>query len=310
MRSARCMASFAVPPTAALGNYALRVQSGDLQTSSGFEVQEYRKPEFEVIVTPAARFERQGREAVVSIQARYYFGQPVANGQLRWVVNQQPYYSPLRWDDGFEGGESSYWYGDNQTAQGTVRLDAEGKAQIRVPLGGGRERPRLQRAHRGAGHRRRQPRGVGQHDRARHLRVVPDLRADRQLGVPRRQHRRRQHSRRSTTPAPRKPNIPVTRRPRAAHLSSGLLQRARSRPDQRERRHDRRQRPGHGPRHAAQPDRQLPRPRHARRAATARCRTTCGCGCRGRARPSDDSGERYLELLSDRKTYQPASRRA
>ncbi|MSO61232.1 MAG: hypothetical protein EXQ50_03935 [Acidobacteria bacterium] len=127
-------ASFPVPPTAALGNYALRVQSGDLQTSSGFEVQEYRKPEFEVIVTPAARFEIQGREAVVSIQARYYFGQPVANGQVRWVVNQQSYYSPLRWDDGFEGGESSYWYGDDQTAQGTVRLDAEGKAQVRIPL--------------------------------------------------------------------------------------------------------------------------------------------------------------------------------
>ena len=127
--------SFAMPTTAALGIYALRVQSGDLQTSSSFEVQEYRKPEFEVIVTPAVRFARQGSEAVVSIQARYYFGQPVANGQLRWVVNQQPYYSPLRWDDGFEGGESSYWYGDNQTAQGTLRLDAQGKAQIRVPLG-------------------------------------------------------------------------------------------------------------------------------------------------------------------------------
>ncbi len=127
-------ASFPVPPTAALGNYALRVQSGDLQTSSGFEVQEYRKPEFEVIVSPATRFEIQGREAVVSIQARYYFGQPVANGQVRWVVNQQSYSSPLRWDDGFEGGESSYWYGDDQTAQGVLRLDSEGKAQVRIPL--------------------------------------------------------------------------------------------------------------------------------------------------------------------------------
>ena len=128
------LVSFPVPPTAALGNYTLRVQSGDFQTTSGFEVQEYRKPEFEVIVSPASRFERQGRDAVVSIQARYYFGQPVANGQLRWVVNQQPYYSPLRWDDGFDGGESSYWYGDNQAAQGTARLDGEGKAQVRIPL--------------------------------------------------------------------------------------------------------------------------------------------------------------------------------
>jgi uncharacterized protein YfaS (alpha-2-macroglobulin family) len=129
------MADFAVPATAALGNYALRVQSGEFQATSGFEVQEYRKPEFEVIISPASRFAVQGGEAVVSIQARYYFGQPVANGQLRWVVNQQPYYSPLRWDAGFEGGEGNYWYGDAQTAQGELRLDAEGKAQVRIPLG-------------------------------------------------------------------------------------------------------------------------------------------------------------------------------
>jgi len=129
------LATFPVPATAALGNYTIRVQSGDAQAGGGFEVQEYRKPEFEVIVTPASRFELQGREAVVNVQARYYFGQPVANAKLRWVVNQQPYYSPLRWDDDFDGGESNYWYGDNQTAEGTLRLDAEGKAQVRVPLG-------------------------------------------------------------------------------------------------------------------------------------------------------------------------------
>jgi uncharacterized protein YfaS (alpha-2-macroglobulin family) len=127
-------ASFAMPATAALGNYTIRIQSGDAQGTSGFEVQEYRKPEFEVIVTPGSRFEVQGRDAVVNVQARYYFGQPVANAQVRWVVNQQPYYSPLRWDDAMDGGDSSYWYGDNQTAEGTLRLDADGKGQIRVPL--------------------------------------------------------------------------------------------------------------------------------------------------------------------------------
>lgn len=128
-------ANFPVPATAALGNYTIRVQSGDEQGTSGFEVQEYRKPEFEVVVTPASRFVVQGREAVVDVQARYYFGQPVSNGQLRWVVNQQPYFSPLRWNDDVEGDDSTYWYGDNQTAEGTLRLDESGKAQIRIPLG-------------------------------------------------------------------------------------------------------------------------------------------------------------------------------
>ena len=128
-------ANVPVPATAALGNYTIRIQSGDEQGTGGFEVQEYRKPEFEVILTAASRFVVQGREAVVDVQARYYFGQPVANAQLRWVVNQQPYFSPLRWNDDIEGDDSSYWYGDNQTAEGTVRLDENGKAQLRIPLG-------------------------------------------------------------------------------------------------------------------------------------------------------------------------------
>ena len=127
-------ASFPVPATAALGYYTLRIQSGDAQASGSFEVQEYRKPEFEVIVTPASRFVLQGREAVVTVQARYYFGQPVANAQLRYVINQQPYYSPLRWDSGFEVGESDYFYGGAQIDEGTLRLDAEGKAELRIPL--------------------------------------------------------------------------------------------------------------------------------------------------------------------------------
>ncbi|MFI5076776.1 MAG: MG2 domain-containing protein, partial [Vicinamibacteria bacterium] len=127
-------ASVPVPATAALGRYTLRVASGDVQATGAFEVEEYRKPEFEVIVTPAARFVVQGNDAVVTVQARYYFGQPVANGQLRWVVNQQGYFSPLRYGNDVEDGEPGYFYGNEQTQQGTVRLDADGRAQLRIPL--------------------------------------------------------------------------------------------------------------------------------------------------------------------------------
>src|SRR5690606_6067564 len=65
-------ASFPIPATAALGTYSLRIQSGDLQSFSAFEVQEYRKPEFEVSATPASRYVVQGGEAVLAVQARYY----------------------------------------------------------------------------------------------------------------------------------------------------------------------------------------------------------------------------------------------
>ena len=127
-------AAVAIPDTAALGRYTLRVATGELQATGGFDVEEYRKPEFEVVVTPAARFVVQGGDAVVTVQARYYFGQPVANGSLRWVVNQQGYYSPLRYGDDVEDNEPGYFYGQEQTQQGTLRLDADGRAQLRIPL--------------------------------------------------------------------------------------------------------------------------------------------------------------------------------
>ena len=98
--------------------------------------QEYRRPEFEVIVTPKSRFVVQGNTAVASVQARYYFGQPVANAKVRYVVSMQGYYSPLRWDDGAEGGEEGggYFSGGDQRLEGELRLDAQGRGEIQVPL--------------------------------------------------------------------------------------------------------------------------------------------------------------------------------
>ena len=123
-----------LPAGAALGDYSIAVLLGDETAAGSFEVQEYRKPEFEVHATPAERFVIQGREpASVAISARYYFGQPVAHGRVAWVARRQPYYSPLRWSDD-EVDEGGYWWGDGQTLEGTARLDANGQARITVPL--------------------------------------------------------------------------------------------------------------------------------------------------------------------------------
>jgi len=127
-------ASFAVPATGALGAYRIQLQTGDRSATGSFEVQEYRKPEFEVTLTPAERFVVQGGEAVIAVQARYYFGQPVANGRLHWVMNEVPYESPLRYDESFEATEFDAFYGNDQTQQGDLRLDENGRAELRIPL--------------------------------------------------------------------------------------------------------------------------------------------------------------------------------
>ncbi|HEX7486222.1 MAG TPA: MG2 domain-containing protein [Vicinamibacterales bacterium] len=130
------LASVPLPRGAALGYYAIRLVSDAAEATGGFEVQEYRKPDFEVIVKPAARFVMQGGKAVAIVNARYYFGQPVANGLVNYVVHKQPYYSPLRWaDDGDdEQPPESWWFGGEEARQGTARLDEKGAVEISVPL--------------------------------------------------------------------------------------------------------------------------------------------------------------------------------
>ena len=130
-------ASLVLPPESALGYYSVAVVSGEFQAAGAFSVQEYRRPEFEVIVTPVSRFVVQGRaEAVASVRARYYFGQPVANALVRYSVARSPYESPLRWTDEFESsgdGSGGAFYGGEEQIRGEIRLDAAGQGEIRLP---------------------------------------------------------------------------------------------------------------------------------------------------------------------------------
>jgi alpha-2-macroglobulin len=130
------LASLPLSRGAALGQYTVRIASGDDEAYGSFEVQEYRKPEFEVIVKPAERFVLQGGKAVATITARYYFGQPVANAIVRYVVHKQPYYSPLRWMDEGEDADDRqpWWFGGEESLEGTAQLDAQGVAEISIPL--------------------------------------------------------------------------------------------------------------------------------------------------------------------------------
>jgi uncharacterized protein YfaS (alpha-2-macroglobulin family) len=128
--------SFAIPATAALGYYLIRLNSGSESAAGSFEVQEYRKPEFDVAVNPAEKFERQGRQATVTINARYYFGQPVAGAAVTYVLHKQPYYSPQRFESiGEEGfGDGFFEDGGDAEFEGTARLNEQGLVQVSVPI--------------------------------------------------------------------------------------------------------------------------------------------------------------------------------
>lgn len=121
---------------ASLGYYSVQLDLGDYPLSGGFYVEEYKKPEYEVKVRPREAFTLQGRTAVADVEARYYFGEPVANAAVEWVVYSSRYYHWFRSDpESYDPFEEDYdgYYG-SEIAQGTASLDADGKAVLRIPL--------------------------------------------------------------------------------------------------------------------------------------------------------------------------------
>jgi uncharacterized protein YfaS (alpha-2-macroglobulin family) len=122
---------------AGLGSYAIEVRIGESTASGSFEVQEYKKPEYEVHVTPATRRILQGQKTQVTIDSKYYFGEPVAGATVKYSIFRSRYWFPL-WYEPDEEGESGdnepNDYGNNEEAkQGEGKLDADGKLVITVP---------------------------------------------------------------------------------------------------------------------------------------------------------------------------------
>ncbi len=123
-----------LPAGAALGYYSIVVNSGEDRADGSFEVQEYRKPEFEVSVASADRFILQGDRAAMTVSARYYFGQPVAGGRLQYGIYRAPYYSPLRWTDDPEGMGGDWFYDGDLISEQTATLDEQGRVTLSVPV--------------------------------------------------------------------------------------------------------------------------------------------------------------------------------
>jgi uncharacterized protein YfaS (alpha-2-macroglobulin family) len=100
--------------------------------AGGFHVEEYKKPEYEVKVNPSSRRVLQGEPVTATIEARYFFGEPVANARVAYTVHQQPYWPPYA--DEPEEGEDGFgdYYGE-QLSEDSGQLDKDGKLTVRIP---------------------------------------------------------------------------------------------------------------------------------------------------------------------------------
>ena len=122
---------------APLGQYRIVATAGAASASEYFEVQEYKKPEYKVTVTTPKKFVEVGQKVTFSIEARYFFGEPVKEADVTYYIYRSRYY-PWWWadEDEAEAGESEsddeggYGYGNDMVKDGEGVLNANGKLDV------------------------------------------------------------------------------------------------------------------------------------------------------------------------------------
>lgn len=134
---------YIIPEDASLGRYQLHMPiSGPNMMSRSFMVAEYRRPEFQVTVTPEMTQTVRGEAVDVTVEARYFFGAPASDLALEWLVRELPYRLPwsgppyYRFTDEdvfyYFGGQDSDFSG-NYVANGSGQTDAQGRFTITLP---------------------------------------------------------------------------------------------------------------------------------------------------------------------------------
>ncbi len=77
-------------------------ERGGDRAAGSFYVEEYKKPEYQVTVKPAVARVLQGNSIQATIEARYFFGEPVANAKVKYVVHTSQHYW---WDEDEDDSE-------------------------------------------------------------------------------------------------------------------------------------------------------------------------------------------------------------
>ncbi len=82
---------YLLPEDAPLGSYSFFVNEQDIDLSRTFTVAEYRKPEFQVTLTPDKEEALRGDAAEMLLEAEYFFGGSAANLEVQWTIYEDAY---------------------------------------------------------------------------------------------------------------------------------------------------------------------------------------------------------------------------
>ncbi|MFA6294576.1 MAG: alpha-2-macroglobulin family protein, partial [Victivallales bacterium] len=98
-----------LPKSATLGVYGISIEK--IGGYGNFRVEEYKKPEYEVVVEAPKEPVKLGDKISATIKAKYYFGAPVTNAKVKYKVQRYlhtvNWYPPMYWDWFYGPG---YWW--------------------------------------------------------------------------------------------------------------------------------------------------------------------------------------------------------
>lgn len=131
---------FDIPEEGMLGPYTLVLTNATSTAYQTFSVQEYRKPEFKVDVSPVRKRYLAGEEIQFLVDAQYYFGAPVQQAAVRYQIRRvpMPFYESDPNESWFYGGDGNLYPRDTYSAQpfvaeDTAYTDANGHVVIKCP---------------------------------------------------------------------------------------------------------------------------------------------------------------------------------
>lgn len=130
---------------APLGVYRIEAETDEGSASGSFDVAEYKKPEYKVNVTTPKRFAPAGGKSRFDIDARYFFGAPLAGAEVKYYVYRSRYYPWFGGDEPEEDPdqEAEYSQYDNYysdlTLEGEGKLDASGHLAVEFDVPAGNE---------------------------------------------------------------------------------------------------------------------------------------------------------------------------
>ena len=123
---------FQLAEGAMLGNYAVEIDLDGESHRQTFKVEDYRKLDYQVTVTTDKEHYVAGETIEVTVEAAYFFGEPVVDAQV--VLNQFSLWERYSWDDSTT--EDYIWY-DSYDEPKNGRTDENGRFTFTIDVEAG-----------------------------------------------------------------------------------------------------------------------------------------------------------------------------